>query len=57
MLPTFPKVQNGVAQQDGISSRFLMDGSYLNIKNITLSYTLPANVAKRLHVGKPAGVW
>jgi TonB-linked SusC/RagA family outer membrane protein len=45
-----PKVQNGVAQQDGTSSRFLMDASYLNIKNITLSYSLPANVAKRLHV-------
>ena len=31
-----PKVQNAVLV-DGASSRFLMDGSYLNIKNITLS--------------------
>jgi TonB-linked SusC/RagA family outer membrane protein len=45
-----PKLQNGVAQQDGQSSRFLFDASYLNIKNITLSYTLSAAVAKRLHV-------
>jgi TonB-linked SusC/RagA family outer membrane protein len=49
-ITNVPKVQNGVANQDGVSSRYLFDASYLNIKNITLSYTLPASTAKRLHV-------
>lgn len=49
-ITNVPKVQNGVANQDGASSRFLFDGSYLNIKNITLTYNLPAYVANRLHV-------
>ncbi len=31
----------------GYSSRFLQDGSYLRIKDITLSYTLPQNIAKK----------
>ncbi|MFT3826784.1 MAG: TonB-dependent receptor [Chitinophagaceae bacterium] len=40
-----PKVQNSrISVQDGQSSRFLMDASYVNFKNITLSYTLPASI-------------
>lgn len=46
-----PRMQNAIAGQDGASTRWLMDGSYLNIKNITLSYNLPANLARRLYVG------
>lgn len=49
-ITNVPKVQNAVANQEGASSRWLMDGSYLNVKNITLTYTLPATVAKRMHV-------
>jgi TonB-linked SusC/RagA family outer membrane protein len=46
-----PKIQNGTqATQDGGSTRFLMDGSFLNVKNITLSYTLSKNIANRMHV-------
>jgi TonB-linked SusC/RagA family outer membrane protein len=46
-----PRLQNGIGGQDGASSRWLVDGSWLNIKNITLSYTLTKAVANRLHVG------
>ena len=34
------------------SSRFLMDASYLNIQNITLGYTLPANITRKFLVEK-----
>jgi TonB-linked SusC/RagA family outer membrane protein len=45
-----PKVQNAVAGQDGTSTRFLLDGSYLNIKNVTLSYTVPKSALNKLHI-------
>lgn len=35
-----------------ISSRFIEDGSYLRLKNITLGYTLPKTFTKRFHVNK-----
>ena len=31
----------------GYSTRFIQDGSYLRIKDITLSYTLPQNISKK----------
>lgn len=43
-----PRLQNAIAGQEGASSRWLVDGSYLNIKNITLAYTLPRVMASRL---------
>ena len=43
-----PRLQNAIAGQDGTSTRFLMDGSYLNLKNVTLSYTMPRLTADRL---------
>ena len=49
-VTTVPRLQNAVAGQDGPSSRWLLDASYLNIKNITLSYTLPSKTAERLHL-------
>ncbi len=45
-----PRLQNAVDNNYGQSSRWLVDGSYLNIKNITLSYTLPKNVSSRLYL-------
>ena len=33
-----------------ISDRFVEDGSYLRLKNITLGYTLPARWMKQLHI-------
>jgi len=46
-ITTIPKVITGGV---GISSsdRFLMDRSYINIKNITLTYSLPKNTLKKL---------
>lgn len=45
-----PRLQNAIGGQDGASTRFLMDGSYLNIKNITLGYTLSNRLANKLHL-------
>ncbi|MEJ7588913.1 MAG: TonB-dependent receptor [Ferruginibacter sp.] len=46
-----PRLQNAIGGQTGASSRWLVDGSWLNIKNVTLSYSLPKPIANRLHVG------
>ncbi|MDO9374000.1 MAG: TonB-dependent receptor [Ferruginibacter sp.] len=46
-----PRLQNAIANQEGASSRWLVDGSWANIKNVTLSYTLPKTIVNRLHVG------
>ena len=46
-----PRLQNAIANQDGASSRWLVDGSWLNIKNITLSYTVPKSIANQMHMG------
>ena len=45
-----PRLQNAIGGQDGASSRWLVDGSWLNIKNVTLSYTIPKTVVNRLHL-------
>lgn len=44
-----PRVQNA-SNQDGASSRFLFDASWLNIKNINLSYALPNSAAKKIRL-------
>jgi hypothetical protein len=46
-----PRVQNAPTYDAQLaSSRFLFDASYINIKNITLSYSLPKAAATRMHV-------
>jgi TonB-linked SusC/RagA family outer membrane protein len=45
-----PRVQNAVANQEGQSSRWLFDGSYLNLKNISLAYNLSKSVSNHLHI-------
>lgn len=45
-----PRLQNGVTNQDGQSTRWLYDASYLNIKNINLGYTLPSNLTSKLSI-------
>lgn len=45
-----PRLQQGLATQDGISTRWLYDASYLNIKNINLGYTLPNTLTSRVGV-------
>jgi len=46
-ITNVPRVQNAIANQDPISTRYLFDASWLNIKNITLSYSLPASLINR----------
>ncbi|MET0635924.1 MAG: SusC/RagA family TonB-linked outer membrane protein [Chitinophagaceae bacterium] len=50
-MTNVPKLQNGTqATQDGLSNRFLVDRSYLNIKNITLSYSFDRSLSNRLGI-------
>lgn len=42
-----PRLQRGVANQDGISTRFLYDASYLTLKNVNLGYTIPKTVFQK----------
>lgn len=46
-----PRLENALGGQDGASTRWLVDGSYVNIKNVTLSYALPSNLTNRFHLG------
>ena len=48
-ITNVPRLQNAT-NQDGASSRFLFDASYLNIKNINFSFSLPSDAAKKLHL-------
>jgi hypothetical protein len=47
-ITNVPRIQNTLSTNDGTSSRYLFDGSFLNIKNITLSYSLPRQLLSRL---------
>lgn len=49
-ITNVPKVQNAVADQDGTSSRFLFDASYLNLRNVTLSYSIPKATISKMHL-------
>jgi TonB-linked SusC/RagA family outer membrane protein len=45
-----PRVEANITANDAGSTRWLFDGSYLNIKNITLSYTVPKTAVTRLGI-------
>ena len=48
-IATHPKLQlNGNNMSNSVSSRYLEDGSYLRLKNVTLGYTLPKKVLKKM---------
>lgn len=49
-VTTVPRLQNAIAGQDGASTRWLFDKSFLNVKNISLSYSLPANVVEKMYM-------
>lgn len=50
-IVTHPKpVMNGNKSSNGISSRYLEDGSFLRIRNITLSYNLPQQWLETLRI-------
>jgi hypothetical protein len=46
-ITNVPRVQNAIANQDPISTRYLFDASWLNIKNVTLSYSIPGSLINR----------
>ena len=48
---THPKaVLNGNKSANSISSRYLEDGSYFRIKNLTVGYELPKNLIQKAHM-------
>ena len=50
-IATHPKaVSGGNKNADGISSRYLENGSFLRIKNVTLSYNVPKSFCRKLHL-------
>lgn len=52
-IATHPKAQlNGNHNSNAISSRFLEDGSFLRLKNITVGYEFPTALIKKAHMTK-----
>jgi hypothetical protein len=50
-IATHPKaVYGGNLNSNKPSSRFLQDGSYIRLRNITLGYQLPTNILSRIRV-------
>ena len=43
-------IAGGNKNSDGISSRYLEDGSFLRVKNVTLAYDLPGTLCTKLHM-------
>ena len=50
-IATHPKpVLNGNQSAHMVSSRYLEDGSFFRLKNVTLSYQLPKNILRKAHI-------
>ena len=49
-ITNVPRLQNGITGEDGTTSRWLFDASYINIKNITLSYRIPAAAIRKVGI-------
>lgn len=47
---TEPRVTNGGYPNYAVSDRFLEDGSFLRLRSITLGYTLPSNLLKKVKI-------
>ena len=45
-----PVAGNTSGSDDWYNDRWLQDASYLRVKDITLSYTIPQNISKKFHV-------
>lgn len=49
---TIPRaVYNDPNKNTRVSDRFIEDGSYLKIKNVTLGYTIPARITEKIRLG------
>ena len=51
-ITNVPRAQIGSANGTGVSSRWLEDGSYLRLKNISLGYNIPKNYTSKLNISK-----
>lgn len=49
-ITNVPRLQNAVVGQDAVSTRWLYDASWLNIKNITLSYRIPNSMIRKIGI-------
>jgi hypothetical protein len=49
-ITNVPRLQNAVTGQDAVSTRWLYDASWLNIKNVTLSYRIPNSVIRQVGI-------
>ena len=45
-----PRYKTGQVNNIAISDRYVEDGSYLRIKNISIGYRIPGNLLKKAHV-------
>jgi hypothetical protein len=55
-VATHPSIQNSALSTEN-SSRYLEDGSYLKLRNITLRYEIPANIVKKLKLQQLAVIF
>ena len=50
-IATHPRAKlNGNKNSNAATSRYLEDGSYLRVKNVTLGYTIPGRILKKIHM-------
>ena len=47
-----PRLQYEDQNQNGMSDRFLLNASYLNLQNINFGYTLPSRITQKFGVGR-----
>ncbi len=45
-----PRLQFGDTDANGLSSRFLTNGSYLNLQNLSFGYTLPSQLTRKAQI-------
>lgn len=45
-----PQARFGESNGDRMSSRYIEDGSYIRLKDVTLGYNLPASVSQKLYI-------
>lgn len=49
-ITNVPRLQNALTTQNGASTRYLFNASYINFKNVTLGYNLPKDLLGQLGV-------
>ena len=49
---TYPRLNNGVNPNQKVSTFFLLDNSYLKLRNIELGYTFNSHLLKRMNISK-----